>query len=112
MPEATVVLALHSRFVDKSIFRENMTSLEASQAAVADSIAENKVNGKNAEDGLEPGEIQEVEVDMQAHAESIRTVFNDPTNFNVKVSTPSHIMHAEATCIHVVVTQYVHCMTR
>ncbi|EPT03950.1 hypothetical protein FOMPIDRAFT_1022101 [Fomitopsis schrenkii] len=61
-----------------------MTSLEASQAAVADSIAENKVNGKNAEDGLEPGEIQEVEVDMQAHAESIRTVFNDPTNFNVK----------------------------
>jgi len=30
----------------------------------------------------EPGEIQEV--DMQAQAEGIRTVFNDPTNFNVK----------------------------
>ena len=32
---------------------------------------------------LEPGEIQEV--DMQAQADNIRTVFNDPTNFNVKV---------------------------
>lgn len=69
-----------------------MSSLEASQAAVADSIAENKTNGKNGENGLEPGEIQEVEVDMQAHAESIRTVFNDPTNFNVKASILSHII--------------------
>ncbi|KAH9944084.1 eukaryotic translation initiation factor 4E class I [Epithele typhae] len=33
-------------------------------------------------DDSEPGEIQEV--DMQAQAETIRTVFSDPTNFNVK----------------------------
>lgn len=34
-------------------------------------------------ESLEPGEIQEV--NMEAQAEGIRTVFNDPTNFNVKV---------------------------
>ncbi|TFY83580.1 hypothetical protein EWM64_g430 [Hericium alpestre] len=37
-----------------------------------------------AGDSLEPGEIQEVEVDMQAQADTIRTVFSDPKNFNVK----------------------------
>ena len=89
-----------------------MSSLEASQAAVTDSIAENKSNGKNGENGLEPGEIQEVEVDMQAHAESIRTVFNDPTNFNVKVSTSRHTMHADAMCMRVVIAVCAHCMTR
>lgn len=89
-----------------------MSSLEASQTAVADSIVENKVNGKNGENELEPGEIQEVEVDMQAHAESIRTVFNDPTNFNVKVSISSRIVHVETMCMHIVVTQHAHCMTR
>jgi translation initiation factor 4E len=40
-------------------------------------------NGESAAELLEPGEIQEV--DMQAQAEGIRTVFSDPTNFNVKV---------------------------
>jgi translation initiation factor 4E len=41
-------------------------------------------DGKASDDGsLEPGEIQEV--DMQAQAETIRTVFSDPKNFNVKV---------------------------
>ncbi|KAF7306981.1 Eukaryotic translation initiation factor 4e [Mycena indigotica] len=33
-------------------------------------------------DDSEPGEVQEV--DMQTQAETIRTVFSDPTNFNVK----------------------------
>ena len=32
---------------------------------------------------LEPGEIQEV--DMEQQAQELRTVFSDPTNFNVKV---------------------------
>ena len=89
-----------------------MSSLETSQAAVADSIAENKSNGKNGENALEPGEIQEVEVDMQAHAESIRTVFNDATNFNVKVRTLSYIMHAETMCMHAVIIPYAHCLAR
>lgn len=41
--------------------------------------------GANGDASIEPGEIQEVEVDMQAQAETIRTVFSDPKTFNVKV---------------------------
>ena len=41
-------------------------------------------NGNGDEQSLEPGEIQEV--NMEAQAEGIRTVFSDPTNFNVKAS--------------------------
>lgn len=54
---------------------------QASKAAFASALAEaeKKTNG---DESLEPGEIQEV--DMQAQAETIRTVFSDPTNFNVK----------------------------
>ncbi|KAI0639757.1 eukaryotic translation initiation factor 4E class I [Trametes polyzona] len=59
---------------------------QASKAALSAALAENqpKENKKaNGEDeNLEPGEIQEV--DMQAQADAIRTVFSDPTNFNVK----------------------------
>ena len=33
----------------------------------------------------EPGEVQEIEVDMALQAETLKTVFNDPKNFNVKV---------------------------
>lgn len=39
-------------------------------------------NASPGETNAEPGEIQEV--DMQAQAESIRTVFSNPTDFNVK----------------------------
>lgn len=41
-------------------------------------------NGNGDTESLEAGEIQEV--NMEAQAEGIRTVFSDPTNFNVKVS--------------------------
>ncbi len=61
-------------------------ALQASKAALSSALAENlKENEKapNGDQSLEPGEIQEV--DMQAQADNIRTVFNDPTNFNVKV---------------------------
>jgi len=37
---------------------------------------------KDVDDEVEEGEIQEL--DMAAHANEIRTVFSDPTNFNVK----------------------------
>ncbi|KAH9950462.1 eukaryotic translation initiation factor 4E class I [Amylocystis lapponica] len=60
-------------------------ALQAANAALSAARAEtqSKENGKiNGDDALEPGEIQEV--DMQVQAENIRTVFNDPTNFNVK----------------------------
>ncbi|KAI1793905.1 eukaryotic translation initiation factor 4E class I [Ganoderma leucocontextum] len=60
-------------------------ALQASKAALSAALAENvKENEKkaNGDESLEPGEIQEV--DMQAQADNIRTVFNDPTNFNVK----------------------------
>lgn len=53
-----------------------MASKAAVNAALADQSAANESS--------EAGEIQEV--DMQAQADGIRTVFSDPTNFNVKVS--------------------------
>jgi len=53
-------------------------ALLASRAALSAAKAEHLEN----EQPLEPGEIQEV--DMQAQAEGIRTVFSDPKNFNVK----------------------------
>jgi translation initiation factor 4E len=68
-------------------------ALQASRSAVQAALAEHPEaedhpTAKDSEvedDGpLEPGEIQEV--DMQAQAETIRTVFSDPKNFNVKVS--------------------------
>ncbi|KAG6336940.1 hypothetical protein ID866_2134 [Astraeus odoratus] len=63
------------------------SSQQANKAALNAALAENPEkslgnNPKSAENGGEPGEIQEV--DMQAQAEGIRTVFSDPTNFNVK----------------------------
>ena len=33
----------------------------------------------------DPGEVQEIEVDMELQAETFKTVFNDPKDFNVKV---------------------------
>ena len=67
-------------------------ALQASRSAVQAALvehpeAESHSTAKDGEVGddasLEPGEIQEV--DMQAQAETIRTVFSDPKNFNVKV---------------------------
>ena len=59
-------------------------ALQASKAALNAALAENEVKtSSNGDAPLEDGEIQEV--DMQAQAENIRTVFNDPKNFNVKV---------------------------
>jgi translation initiation factor 4E len=54
------------------------SALQASRAALTAALADQSP----AED-LEPGEIQEI--DMETQADSIRTVFSDPTNFNVKV---------------------------
>lgn len=59
-------------------------ALQASKNALSQALAENQA--KEAENGgtnPEPGEIQEV--DMQAQADNIRTVFSDAKNFNVKV---------------------------
>jgi translation initiation factor 4E len=67
-------------------------ALQASRSAVQAAFAEHPEvedhaatkSSEGGDDGaLEPGEIQEV--DMQAQAETIRTVFSDPKNFNVKV---------------------------
>ncbi|KAJ7925850.1 translation initiation factor eIF 4e-like domain-containing protein [Mycena leptocephala] len=55
-------------------------ALTASRAALSAALADQAA--VNDDESLEPGEIQEV--DMQAQAEGIRTVFSDPTNFNVK----------------------------
>ncbi|KZT05931.1 eukaryotic translation initiation factor 4E class I [Laetiporus sulphureus 93-53] len=65
-------------------------ALQASQAALNSAMADNQIKENGSEEGkkengaadLEPGEIQEV--DMQAQADNIRTVFDDPKNFNVK----------------------------
>jgi hypothetical protein len=76
-------------------------ALQASRAALNAALQDNPAR-KDDVDSLEPGEIQEV--DMQAQAEGIRTVFSDPKNFNVKVclslllaysgSLPSHSTHS------------------
>lgn len=63
------------------------SALQASKAALSAALAENEIKvAGNGDAPLEEGEIQEV--DMQAQAENIRTVFNDPKNFNVKVCFP------------------------
>jgi len=65
-------LALKAAFADQQ-------SAESAKADAEDATLETQVDDS---DSLEPGEIQEV--DMQAQADGIRTVFSDPTNFNVK----------------------------
>jgi translation initiation factor 4E len=54
---------------------------QASKAALAAAISENGTENGAGEDG----EVQEIEVNMENQADHIRTVFSDPTNFNVKV---------------------------
>jgi translation initiation factor 4E len=71
--------ALNAAFADQ----------QAAPPVDADANGRNNATESNgnaeSEEVLEPGEIQEV--DMQAQAEGIRTVFSDPTNFNVKVGS-------------------------
>jgi uncharacterized SAM-dependent methyltransferase len=52
-------------------------ALHASKAALNAALSDIEAS--------EPGEVQEIEVDMAAQAETLKTVFNDPKNFNVKV---------------------------
>ena len=58
------------------------SALQDSRAALTAALADQSSSSPAQED-LEPGEIQEI--DMETQADSIRTVFSDPTNFNVKV---------------------------
>lgn len=51
-------------------------ALQASKAALNAALADIESS--------EPGEVQEIEVDMALQAETLKTVFNDPKNFNVK----------------------------
>lgn len=60
----------------------NGPALAATRAALSAAMADNSLTDADS-DTFEPGEIQEIS--MEAQAEGIRTVFNDPTNFNVKV---------------------------
>ncbi|KAJ3813728.1 eukaryotic translation initiation factor 4E class I [Lentinula lateritia] len=60
----------------------NGPTLAASRAALSAAMADDNLNISNDAESIEPGEIQEV--NMEAQAEGIRTVFSDPTNFNVK----------------------------
>ncbi|KAF9531986.1 eukaryotic translation initiation factor 4E class I [Crepidotus variabilis] len=59
-------------------------ALQASRAALSAALAEHdqSTHQPTEEELIESGEIQEV--DMQGQADAIRTVFSDPTNFNVK----------------------------
>lgn len=68
----------------------NGAALQASRAAISVALADQVASTTPGDESLEPGEIQEV--DMQAQADGIRTVFSDPTNFNVKVSSHSHML--------------------
>ncbi|KAF7320413.1 Eukaryotic translation initiation factor 4E-1 [Mycena kentingensis (nom. inval.)] len=55
-------------------------ALAASKAALNAALSDNDSSAPTVDE--EPAEVQEV--DMQTQAETIRTVFSDPTNFNVK----------------------------
>jgi len=57
-------------------------ALQAAKAALNSALVENQVKINSNGDLPEDGEIQEI--DMQQQADNIRTVFNDPKNFNVK----------------------------
>lgn len=59
-------------------------SRAALNAAIADQESANSQSTTAGDESLEHGEIQEIEVDMQSQADAIRTVFSDPSNFNVK----------------------------
>lgn len=56
------------------------SALQASRAALSAALADQSNQVPTDE---ESGEVQEI--DMQGQAETIRTVFSDPNNFNVKV---------------------------
>lgn len=58
-------------------------ALQSSRAALSAALAEQSNHGPTDDELVESGEIQEI--DMQGQAETIRTVFSDPNNFNVKV---------------------------
>jgi len=63
-------------------------ALQASRAALNAALADQENSTAQpvttVDESAEAGEVQEIEVDMQSQADAIRTVFNDPTNFNVK----------------------------
>jgi len=63
-------------------------ALQASRAALNAALAD-QTSSAVVEEPAEAGEIQEV--NMEAQAEGIRTVFSDPNNFNVKVVAYSRI---------------------
>ena len=65
-------------------------SKAALSAALADKPDSEAAPGEQSTESQEPGELPEV--DMQAQAENIRTVFTDPTNFNVKVRAASRAL--------------------
>lgn len=72
-------------------------ALVASRAALSAALADQTNDAATTEDALEPGEVQEV--DMQAQADGIRTVFSDPTNFNVKVCFPAAFVRIRDDCL-------------
>lgn len=61
------------------------SALQASRAALSAALVEHDQSNQipSEEELIEAGEIQEI--DMQGQADAIRTVFSDPSNFNVKV---------------------------
>lgn len=77
--------ALNSALNDSDLKTSSPSSQPAGTQQKAQPPAD--INGANGvvspDDEPEEGEIQEL--DLAAHAEDIRTVFSDPTNFNVKV---------------------------
>jgi translation initiation factor 4E len=69
-------------------------ALAASKAALSAAMNEIPDPSPNDED---LGEVQEV--DMQTQAETIRTVFSDPTNFNVKVRARLYLLSSDNVAI-------------
>lgn len=73
---------------EKVVYPDDSHQEEREEPGVDAQTAEAKAEAKaDADADMEEGEIQEV--DMEAQAEGLKTVFNDPRNFDVKVRPES-----------------------
>ena len=86
--QATLSAALNEAGIDGNAKSKGSSNDPGAQPefgthVILDGKDEAQAGSEDQTNEFEEGEIQEI--DMESQAEGIRTVFSDPTNFNVKV---------------------------
>lgn len=86
--QATLSAALNEAGIDGNAKSKGTSNDPGAQTEfgihdILDGKDETQAGSEDQTNEFEEGEIQEI--DMESQAEGIRTVFSDPTNFNVKV---------------------------